>query len=623
MNLSTRQYILWSVTPGVSYDYDPGDYPRFAVTVDIAVFTIRDDALQVLLIERGGEPFLGARALPGGFVRPDEDLDQAAARELAEETGLRAGSWHLEQLGTYGAPGRDPRMRVVTVAYWAICAELPALRGGGDAVSATLTLVEAIERRRVRLAFDHERIVRDAVERTRSKLEYTALAARFCPPEFTIGQLRRVYEAVWNTRLDPGNFQRNVQESGAFEKRIEAAAAPSARRGRPASLWSVSESTVLGDQPAVPLARPPAKRRQAARRKPTKDETPGSQGTSQMRPSDATERARGLMDGIAAGNLLGIVQEGWSRRKIAQAFPDGVREIAAATGYPDDDDLAQAIIIAEAAEKGPLEPDDLGRRFWEWAETNGLGMGGLTGHVLELYGGDVPQFLAARGKHGRFREPAGMPITEASQIAWGGSRAGNGAAMRCAPIAIRWRDDPVALVRNSIVSAVPTHWDKRCGWSCALLNLAAAAALRGESITADELLDAGVAGVRASLSDLERYGYDASMPESVREAVLEASDAEIAEVRLDGDSMGYTLLALVAGLIAFWRATSFEHTLSSVVEAGGDTDTNGAVVGAMLGARFGLGAIPRRWRDRIAEIRAGRTPMESLADRLLLASRSS
>lgn len=263
---------------GVTYDYNPRAYPPFAVTVDIAVFTIRDDALQVLLIERGNEPFLGAWALPGGFVKIDEDLEQAAARELAEETGLRASSWHLEQLGTYGAPDRDPRMRVVSVAYWAICAEAPALRGGGDAAAAALTPVEEIERGRVRLAFDHERIVRDAVERTRSKLEYTALAARFCPPEFTIAQLRRVYEAVWNTRLDPGNFQRNVQESGAFEKRTDAGSAPPAgsaplaRRGRPASLWSVSESTALDERPAAPLDRPPAKRRRPPRGKPTQQE---------------------------------------------------------------------------------------------------------------------------------------------------------------------------------------------------------------------------------------------------------------------------------------------------------------------------------------------------------------
>ena len=250
------------------FDYDPGDYPPFAVTVDVAIFTIRDDALHVLLIERGGEPFLGASALPGGFVRPDEDLDQAAARELAEETGLtEEGSWHLEQLASYGAPDRDPRMRVVTVAYWAICADLPALRGGGDAVVASLTPVEKIERGDVRLAFDHERIVKDAVERTRSRLEHTALAVKFCPREFTIGQLRRVYEAVWRTRLDPGNFQRNVQASGAFEQRARTTPAPRPRRGRPASLWSVSDSAAL-DPPAAPLQRAPARRMGKARRKP-------------------------------------------------------------------------------------------------------------------------------------------------------------------------------------------------------------------------------------------------------------------------------------------------------------------------------------------------------------------
>lgn len=337
---------------------------------------------------------------------------------------------------------------------------------------------------------------------------------------------------------------------------------------------------------------------------------------------DATERARGLMVGIAAGNLLGIVQEGWSKQSIAESYPNGVREIAAAGGYPDDDDLAQAIVVAEAAARGPLDPDDLGHRFWEWAETNGLGMGGLTGDVLALYGGDFPQRLGAKdGGRGHSREPAGVPITEASRRAWGESRAGNGAAMRCAPIAIRWRDDPAALVRNSILSAVPTHWDERCGWSCALLNLATAAALRGETVTVRELLDAGVAGIWASRPELERYGYGATVPASVHEAVLRASGADIADIHLDGSSMGYTLLALEVGLIAFWRATSFNEALSNIIEAGGDTDTNGAVAGAMLGARFGIEAIPQRWRDRVAAIRTGRTPMEALADRLLRAGR--
>ena len=333
------------------------------------------------------------------------------------------------------------------------------------------------------------------------------------------------------------------------------------------------------------------------------------------------DRARGLMVGIAAGNLLGIVQEGWSKRRIAEEYPDGVREMEARPGYPDDDDLAQALIVAEAAERGPLDPDDLGRRFWDWAETNGLGMGGLTRRVLELYGGDFPRCPGSPGHaaHGATdppREPAGVPITEASRTAWGGGQAGNGALMRCAPVAVRWRDDAAALVRNSIVSAVPTHWDRRCGWSCALANLAAAAALRGETPAADELLDAGVEGVRAALPELQRYGYEAGVPRPVREAVRGAAGAEVGGVRADDGSMGYTLLTLRLALIALWRAPGFEQGLRSVVEAGGDTDTNGAVAGAVLGARFGIDAIPTRWRRRIAEIRAGRTPPESYADRL-------
>ena len=254
------------MVPGVPYRYDPSAFPPFAVTVDVALFTIRDETLQVLLIERGGEPYFGAWALPGGFVRPDESLEQAAARELAEETGLSDGAWHLEQLAAYGTPDRDPRMRVVSVAYWAICADLPTPRGGGDASTADLVEVKRIESGAVRLAFDHERIVRDAVERTRSRLEHTALAARFCPPEFTIRDLRRVYETIWGVSLDPGNFQRFVRASGAFERRDPtsmpkdesasragtdaqpeliggpplpgtAARARRTGRGRPASLW--------------------------------------------------------------------------------------------------------------------------------------------------------------------------------------------------------------------------------------------------------------------------------------------------------------------------------------------------------------------------------------------------
>lgn len=328
-------------------------------------------------------------------------------------------------------------------------------------------------------------------------------------------------------------------------------------------------------------------------------------------------RARGLMAGIAVGNLLGIAMEGWPRRLIAREYPAGVLEIAAEPGYPDDDDLAQAIEIAEAAAAaGGLDVDDLGRRFWAWAETNGAGMGGLTGDVLALYGGSYPRRLARNRGTGTVRTPEGVPIVEASRQAWRGGRAGNGALMRSAPLAIRWRDDPHRLVRESVLSAVPTHWDWRCGWSCALANLACGAALRGEILSAEALLRSAQDGMAASLPALRDYGYRAEIPSSVSEAVTLASRSAMDDLRFDGDDMGFTLLSLQAALISYWRAEDFESGLRKAVEAGGDTDTNGAIVGAVLGARFGLAAIPGRWRRRVDGIRTGRVSMEACADRL-------
>ena len=199
-------------------DYNPRDYPPVAVTVDVALFAILRDELHVLLIQRGIEPFAGAWALPGGFVQPDEGLDDAAARELAEETGVAEDDVYLEQLRSYGSPDRDPRLRVVTIAYWGACAALPVPLGGSDAAHAELVPVSMVEQGDIELAFDHDVIVGDALERIRAKLEYTALAARFCSPEFTISELRKVYETIWNTRLDPGNFQRKVRENRSFQR---------------------------------------------------------------------------------------------------------------------------------------------------------------------------------------------------------------------------------------------------------------------------------------------------------------------------------------------------------------------------------------------------------------------
>ncbi|MXV89254.1 MAG: NUDIX hydrolase [Acidimicrobiia bacterium] len=151
--------------------YDPRAFAPFAVTVDIVLLSMVERELQVLLIRRGKPPYEGAWALPGGFVGPDEDLAGAAARELLEETGISHGQSRLLQIGAYGHPDRDPRMRVVTVAYGTIVARLAeAPRGGSDAAYAGLVPVAEVQSGRVTLAFDHRRIVGDAVARLRAEL---------------------------------------------------------------------------------------------------------------------------------------------------------------------------------------------------------------------------------------------------------------------------------------------------------------------------------------------------------------------------------------------------------------------------------------------------------------------
>ncbi|MFC1419861.1 NUDIX hydrolase [Streptacidiphilus cavernicola] len=245
--------------------YDPSAFPPFAVTVDLVVLTVRDHALCALMVRRGEPPFQGFWALPGGFVRPDEGLIEAAARELAEETGLRthgaAGQEpgvgaHLEQLATYGDPQRDPRMRVVSVAHLALAPDLPTPRPGGDVRSARWAPVEELLGRGkddgLLLAFDHTRILADGVERARSKIEYSSLATAFCPAEFTVGELRQVYESVWGVSLDPRNFHRKVTGTPGFL--VPAGGTTTRQGGRPAQLFRAGDATVLNP----PMLRPEA-----------------------------------------------------------------------------------------------------------------------------------------------------------------------------------------------------------------------------------------------------------------------------------------------------------------------------------------------------------------------------
>jgi 8-oxo-dGTP diphosphatase len=218
--------------------------PPVLVTVDLVILTLRHSSLHVLLIERGIEPFRGSLALPGGFLsNTGEDLLTAAHRELREEADLDPGQLHLEQLGTYGAPDRDPRGRVISTAYLAVAPGLPEPAAGTDAARASWMPVSAVLSDRVALAFDHAAIVNDGVEKARAKLEYSSLATAFCPETFTLAELQYVYEAVWGTRLDARNFYRKIQSIPDFVKPIL-----SERRmtkGRPARLFRAGPRTRL------------------------------------------------------------------------------------------------------------------------------------------------------------------------------------------------------------------------------------------------------------------------------------------------------------------------------------------------------------------------------------------
>jgi 8-oxo-dGTP diphosphatase len=218
-------------------------HANLQLTVDIVVLTIRAGQLRLLLVERGNEPYAGALALPGGFVDLEESLEAAALRELREETHIDGAPLHLEQLRTYGEPHRDPRARVVTVAYLAIAPDLPDPRADTDAVHAEWTPVGDVLRGRRRLAFDHDEIVRDAVERARGKLEYTSLATAFCQEPFTIADLRKVYEVVWDTTLDPGNFSRKVTRTDGFV--IATGDHRVGDNGRPPALYRRGEAVTL------------------------------------------------------------------------------------------------------------------------------------------------------------------------------------------------------------------------------------------------------------------------------------------------------------------------------------------------------------------------------------------
>jgi 8-oxo-dGTP diphosphatase len=196
------------------------------VTVDIVIFTIQSGSLRVLLIKRAASPFQGQYAIPGGFVHEDEGLEEAALRELREETGV--SDVYLEQLYSFGDPERDPRTRVITVAYFALISADRSLRAGTDAAEASWWPMDRLPA----LAFDHRKILDYAIERLRNKLEYTTVGFQLLPEKFTLTELQEVYEAILGKKLDKRNFRRKI----ALLKILKAL--PEYRRGgqRPAQL---------------------------------------------------------------------------------------------------------------------------------------------------------------------------------------------------------------------------------------------------------------------------------------------------------------------------------------------------------------------------------------------------
>ena len=212
------------------------EHPRPALTVDIVIFSLRTGQLNVLLVQRGRDPFAGMWALPGGFVGMAESLEAAASRELEEETGLQ--ETYLEQLYTYGDPERDPRGRVVTVAYFALIPSDARIRpeGGDDAQRAEWFPVKDLPK----LAFDHQEIISYALRRLRYKLEYSAVGFQLLPEQFTLTELQRTYEIILGEKLDKRNFRRRIHEANVIEE------TPHFRggEGRPARLYRYQDDAV-------------------------------------------------------------------------------------------------------------------------------------------------------------------------------------------------------------------------------------------------------------------------------------------------------------------------------------------------------------------------------------------
>lgn len=296
------------------------------------------------------------------------------------------------------------------------------------------------------------------------------------------------------------------------------------------------------------------------------------------------DRASGVLPGVVIGNLLGLRFEGRHQSQIAAMHPEGVREFPRLRTREFDDDVAQTLELAHLlAEAGSRSNDELARalagRLVHWALTNGKGMGNLTHSVMHRLLAGEPPLDAARDESRDLRH------------------APNGALMRCSPVAMACWNRPADLVRISALTAAVTHAAPLCQISCILLNAVTARLLCGKKPRMAELLDAIEADTGHNLLAKART----DIPTDVFEALRNGQALPDSTHWLHGDQglIGHTLLALQCGLWAAETPLDFEEAIVALTHAGGDTDTNGAIAGAVLGARYGRANIPDRWLENI------------------------
>ncbi len=313
-------------------------------------------------------------------------------------------------------------------------------------------------------------------------------------------------------------------------------------------------------------------------------------------PAGRQDRSRGVLLGLAAGNLLGLPVEGDWHHAIAARYAGGLTEIDPFEARrPMDDDLAQAVDLGEALLGGGDYVREFADRLIAWARGNGRGMGITTGEVIRQL-------------------EIGHPLPEPARIIYErrGRIAPNGGVMRCAPVAVARRSDPALLISDSAATCAVTHYAPACQWSCIIINAAIALLLDGVTPDLSALLDVARAD---GCPDLAAIAHADGIPADVLDTIAagDAPPGDVSWLLCDHRLIGHTLLAMQVGLWAAATPLNFEDALVASVSAGGDADTNAAVAGAVLGARYGASAIPERWLECIPQ----RERIERLADGLL------